>query len=435
MSRLLFWLARRSPRLTPSIGYSLSFLAFFWRRLMFRTAFIAITGSLGKTTATECLAAILRARFSTNATRSGTNSRAALAVTILRTRWWHRFTVIEVGTKLPGALRRAAWLINPDAVAVLIVAGVHTDNFPDLDSIAAEKQQLMSRLGPRGLAVLNGDDPRVAAMAKGCRARIATFGQSAGCHVRATGVSSIWPDRLSFTVHAGGESKLVRTQLVGEHLLNSALAAITVAWCHGVSLDAAVAAIATVLPARGRLDPMPVPSGAIILRDEMTTTYASVEAALRVLTEARVQRRILVYHNAHDAPLKFRASFREAGRKMAHLDLVVFYGVRGHTVEKLAVQGGLKAEAARHFPDIWAVAEFLRTELRAGDLVLLRSWFPLHAERIYYAQLGTVGCTKPACRLVVMCDNCPQLRPGLELARAGLPYARPLWTPGKRFGL
>jgi len=429
MRHPLFRLARRSPRLRRLIGYVLSLLAFCWRRLMFRTRFIAITGSLGKTTATECLAAVLRARFPTNATRHGVNNRTALATTILRTRLRHRFTVIEVGTKLPGALRRAAWLINPQAVAVLIVAAVHTNKLPDLDAIAAEKEQLMSRLGPRGLAVLNADDPRVAAMAGRCRGRVVTFGRSASCDVRAAGVSSVWPDRLNFTVQAGGESKFIQTRLVGAHWLGSVLAAIALGRSCGVDLDSAAAAIANVLPARGRMDPMPLPSGAIVLRDDLSTTYASLAPAVRVLSEAKARRRILIYHDAHDAPLKFQARFREFGSLAAGLDLVIFYGERGRTPAKLAVQGGLKAETVRSFHDIWEVADFLKTELREGDLVLLRSWFPLHAERVYFAQLGTVGCRKAACHLFIACDICPALRPGLELVKEGLPYPRPLWQP------
>ena len=146
-------------------GLLLGAASFVWRRLMFRTTFIAVTGSLGKTTSTRGIATVLSSSFSTNVTREGRNSRPNLALTILRTRPRHKFTVIEIGTKRPGALRRAAWQFGPDAVVILNVARVHTDRYATLDLIAAEKAQLMSRLGSTGLAILNGDDPRVRAMA------------------------------------------------------------------------------------------------------------------------------------------------------------------------------------------------------------------------------------------------------------------------------
>lgn len=141
-----------------------------------RTSVIAITGSVGKTTAVECLKQVLSSCFAVYGTEYGNNSGREVALTVLRTRWRHRFTAIEVGTRKPGDLRKAAWMIAPDTAVVLAVAAVHTDCFASLEEIARDKSRLVSRLGRRGLAVLNGDDPRVAAMAACCRGRVVTFG-------------------------------------------------------------------------------------------------------------------------------------------------------------------------------------------------------------------------------------------------------------------
>src|SRR5947207_7084123 len=103
------WSAAAFGGISLAGQYFLSTLAFIWRRLMIRTTFVAITGSAGKSTATACLGTILSQHYRTNWDSSGRNHRTQLARLILRTRPWHRFTVIEVGTKAPGALRRAAW--------------------------------------------------------------------------------------------------------------------------------------------------------------------------------------------------------------------------------------------------------------------------------------------------------------------------------------
>ena len=103
----------RHRKLRLALAKSLSALACIWRRLMFRTTFIAVTGSLGKTTATRCLHGLLSSCYPISWAH-GRNSRFDMASAILRTRPRHRFTLIEVGTTLPGALRRTAWTLAPD---------------------------------------------------------------------------------------------------------------------------------------------------------------------------------------------------------------------------------------------------------------------------------------------------------------------------------
>ena len=387
----------RHPRLRWVYGRCLSALACIWRRLMFRTTFIVVTGSMGKTTAASCLSAILSACFNTNST-TGDNSRRGLATAILRTRPRHRFTVIEVGTKLPGAMRRTAWTMAPDTAVVLAVAAVHSNNFPTLEDVAREKSQLLSRLGRRGVAVLNGDDPYVAAMAAGCRGRVLTFGRSPDFDVWASEVSSVWPARFSFRVHRGAESRHVHTKLVGEHWLNSVLAALAAALWHGVDLELAAAALEQVEPMPGRMEPMPLPSGAVALRDDFSTSSVGLAAALRVLEQAQVRgRRILVATRTHDTGCTFRESFRRLGEMAARsLDLAIIFGGEHRRARNAMVEGGMNRESIRSFKDPWSAAECLKSEMGEGDLVLFRDCIPVHAERIYFAQLGSVGCRIPA---------------------------------------
>jgi len=396
---------------------------------MWRTTFIAVTGSLGKTTSVECLQGILSSCFASGGMERGRNSLRAVIFAILRTRWRHQFTVIEVGTRRPGDLKRTARLIAPDTAVVLTVAGVHTDCFASLDEIAREKSHLVSRLGRHGLAVLNGDDPRVAAMASQCKGKVATFGSSPACDVWVSEVSSVWPARLSFRLHYGDQTRMVHTRLVGEHWLNSVLAALATALLHGVELERAAAAVEQVEPARCRMEPVLLPSGAYALRDEFTRSFAGLPAALRVLEQAR-GRRVLVFHDAYDSGLAFRERFRLIGRMTAQsADLTLLYGNDSNRARNAMIDGGVPRDKIQSFPDIWAVAEFLKAKLGPGDVVLLRNGYADSAERIYFAQLGSVGCRIPACGKTIACDYCKELRPGLENV-SGLPApARPYWLP------
>ena len=263
-----------------AVGYLMSACAFLWRRLMFRTTFIAITGSVGKTTATACLGSILSAHYPTNWEPGGRNSRSALARIVLKTRFRHRFTVIEAPTRTPGALARAAWMIAPDIAVLLRVLHVHTDAFPTLDAMAAEKEQLLKRLGRRGVAILNADDPVVLEMGRRRPGPVRTFGISEDAFLKADQVSAVWPARLSFRARCGQELARVETNLVGEQLLPSVLAALATAVTCGVSLPEAAAALKSVQPVAGRMQPMVLPNGVMIIRDEYNANVVSVQAGL-----------------------------------------------------------------------------------------------------------------------------------------------------------
>jgi UDP-N-acetylmuramyl pentapeptide synthase len=418
---------RHHRRTQRCFHLALGALAIVWRRLMFRTTFIAVTGSVGKSTAVDCLQQILSSCFTVNGSQQGRNSGRALVDTILRTRWRHRFTVIEVGTRKPGDLKRTSWMIAPGTAVVLAVAAVHTDAFAGLEEIAVEKSHLVARLGRRGVAVLNGDDARVAAMAADCRGKVVTFGRSPERDVWASEVSSAWPERLSFRVHHGAESRLVHTRLVGDHWLNSVLAALTAALSHGVELEAAAAAAERVEPSRCRMEPVLLPSGAYVLRDEHNRSFASLTAALRVLEQVQ-GRRILVFHDAYDSGMAFRERLRTVGQLAARsADLVLVHGHTSQRSRNAMIDGGVPPENVKNFFDIWGVADFLRSSLSSGDVVLLRGAYSDAAARIFFSQLGSVGCKVPACAKQFPCDYCANLRPGLEKV-IGLPApVRPFW--------
>jgi len=391
--------------------YCLSAVAALWRRLMRRASFIAVTGSYGKTTATQCLGTILAESGPTNFEPMASNSRAGLAKVILRTRPRHRFTPIEVGTNKPGALWRAAWMIHPDIVVVLAVGDVHSNNFPDLDAIAAEKASLLCRQGRNGIAVLNADDPHVAAMQPLCRGRVLTFGRSPECDLRASEVEATWPSRLSFTVSAGNESCHIETNLVGEHWLSSVLGAIGAAVAVGVSLRQAASSVKKVRPTLGRMQPVEIREGAWLLRDERNTSISTLDAALNVLRDARGVRRIAVLGDVYDSPQGRRERGVDLGRRAARsADMAVFIGKAIRPAKGAAVEAGMARADVRGFRRKVEAADFLRGELRSGDLVLLRGSGTRHFERIYFRLIGTIGCAISNCPIIPLCDYCSELQ-------------------------
>ena len=395
--------------------------AFCWRRLMFRTRFIAITGSVGKTTAKNLLAALLRdmpAR--TLSTRHSSNDVKHIARDLLRVRPWHRFVVLEAGTDQPGWIRRCSWLIGPDIAIILAVARTHTKSFHTLDETAEEKASLLGGLRRNGVAILNEDDPRVAAMAGKCRTRIIRFGCSPKADVRARNVLSQWPERLSLSIETRGGSHQTRTQLVGTHWTPSVLAASAAALECGIPLHQVAKLISRVPPATARMEPAILPCGAVILRDDVNGSLDTFLAAFETLKNAQAQRKILVITTVGDSPESWNHRLaRIAAAASTVVDLLVLVGKKRDTKRagKVAVVGGLAPEGLHQFQHLSDVAAFLKRTLRLGDLVLLRGRMGDHLARLYHAQLREVACWKDDCGKKTLCDYCPELFPELNAAK------------------
>lgn len=384
--------------------------AFLWRRLLFRTTFIGVTGSLGKTTAKECLGTILASLYPTYRTRLNQNAPLGVALNILHVWPWHRFAVLEVATGQPGMMRSSARMLRPDVVVVLNLKRTHTTAFRTLAEHASEKELLVRAVRPGGLAVLNADDPRVASLADGKKLRVTTFGMTEGCDMVAARVAGTWPERLSFEVRSGLETLAVRTRLVGVHWTTSALAALATAHALGFRMAGAVEALHAVEPFPGRCQPARVPSGAIFLRDDYNSSIDSISPSLSVLRDAEAERRVLVMTDVSDLGVNRRVRLRHLAPEIcASADSAVIIGEAAEFGKRRLVEAGMASEDVHAFDNLQPAAEFLRSKLRGGDLVLLKGRTTDHVARVFFAQLGDVRCWKSYCRKTILCDHCPDL--------------------------
>ncbi len=367
-------------------------LAFVWRRLLFRTRVIAISGSAEKTTAKDCLASILAGKFPIVSTLGSFNGRYGLPRTVLRARPRHRFIVAEVGIQRPGRRWRSAWLLRPDMVVMLGVGLTHPEGFESLDSVASEKAKLLGPLSRRGVAILDGDDVRVRAMAEGGPFEVIHFGRSRACNVWADEISASWPDRLGFRAHAGDQTQWIQTRLVGAHWVPSVLAAITAALQCGVSLEAAAKALEEVQPVTARMQPVDLPGGATMIRDELNGSLVTAWPALQVLENAKAPRKLVVLacYDGLGASLDVVLPVAREMARVAEIAIVV--GGHSKAVCQTAIAAGMDPGNVFRAESLPETAEILRQVRRRGDLVLLRGLWDWHMSRVYFAQLGSVGC-------------------------------------------
>ena len=248
----------------------------------------------GKTTTKESIARILGSRFRTFASRAEQNAQGLLALNVLRVRPWHRIAVFEAATSEPGMLAPASRLLRPDLAVILKVARTHTRSYDSLEAIAQEKWQIASRVRKGGKILVNGDDPLLAGKEAPAGVKRLTFGTSEDCHFRGSDVTAAWPDRLSLTAHYAGKCARVETGLVGYHWTSSVLAAVAVSVECGFTLESAAAACRLLTPFPARMQPVRLPSGAIVIRDEYNGSIDSYVAALQFLSDARAERRVLI---------------------------------------------------------------------------------------------------------------------------------------------
>jgi UDP-N-acetylmuramoyl-tripeptide--D-alanyl-D-alanine ligase len=396
------FLSRCAPLLFP--------LASLWRRLLFRTTIIAVTGSAGKTTTKEFLAEILASKGRTFRSLGNQNSGFVVPLNILRMRPWHRFAVIELATSRPGVMRPAAQIVRPDVALILGVLRMHTTQFHNLDQYAEEKAVLLESLAPGGLAILNGDDPRVAKMAASRKCRVRFIGTSSDFDFWIDGISSRWPDRLRFRIHWGDQTCDIETQQVGTHWAPALAAALAAAHSLGVQMSDAARVVRQTPPYAGRMEPVSLPNGVVLIRDDYIGAIDTLEASLRVLREAQGIRTVLVITDFTDSGMNRKQRLRYlASTVSGWLGVLVLCGRYHEYGRRKAIEAGMPPDRVHSFATLAEVADFLKRGLQSEDLVLLKGRSTDHLARLLLAQLGTLRCWREYCPKTMLCDTCWEL--------------------------
>ena len=340
---------------------------------------VGITGSNGKTTTKNLLARILEDEGETVAPRASFNNEVGAPLTMLRVSQGTRFLVSEFGASAPGEIARLAGLVEPDIGVVLMVGLAHAGGFGGIEATFAAKAELVRALRPGGIAVLNVDDPRVAAMAPIAAedgAAVRWFGRGAGADVRADEVE-VTADGTRCVVTADGASAPLHLRVLGEHHVMNALAAIAAATALGVSLSSCVERLETVeLAERWRMQPLGTERIRII-NDAYNASPDSMAAALRTLAQITGpdQRTVAVLGAMSELGEYADDEHDRVGLLAVRLGIqrivVVGAAARRMYLEAIA-QGSWDAEAV-FFPTADEAYDYLIGELRDGDRVLVKS--------------------------------------------------------------
>jgi len=269
-----------------------------------------------------------------------------------------------------GEIRLLCQIARPRVGIVTNVGPSHLERLGSLEAIANAKAELVESLPPNGVAILNGDDPRVAAMAKRTSARVLLYGTSAGCDVRGVDLDSRGLEGIAFTLECGGRGTRVQTHLPGRHILHNALAAAAAALVEGLALDEVVSALA-VAQVPLRLSVHRARCGATILDDTYNASPSSMMAALDLLAELP-GRRIAVLGDMRELGALEELGHRSVGQRAAEVAQLIY------VVGELGRLTGEEARLAGHDAvSFWSskeeAAQDLRQRLEPGDVVLLKA--------------------------------------------------------------
>ena len=361
-------------------------------RSRFTIPMVAVTGSNGKTTTKEMVAAVLAQRWPILKTEGNFNNRIGVPATLFRLTARHQAAVIEMGVDQQGQTTRLCEIVRPTIGVITNIGPDHLEFFGSMEGSAQAKAELLDLLPSDGMAMLNADDPYFDYLASRAQCRVVSFGNSAVADVRASQVTSDARQGTTFRLHLPGKIRptIVRMKVHGTHNVTNALAAAAV----GMALNLSGAMIAQGLsrfrPAAMRSQVVTL-HGVHFINDCYNANPASMNAALQLLAQWRPARdRIAVLGDMLELGAETGRLHREVGQFLAAqgLSRLIACGALGREIAEGARQGGMAGVQIDEVDDAAAAADYLKKILRQGDVVLVKASRGMKMEQVVQTFAG-----------------------------------------------
>jgi UDP-N-acetylmuramoyl-tripeptide--D-alanyl-D-alanine ligase len=369
-------------------------------RSRFHIPIVAVTGSNGKTTTKDMVAAVLAQRWPVLKTEGNFNNRIGVPSTLFRLTARHHAAVIEMGVDQQGQTTRLCEIVKPTIGLITNIGPDHLEFFGSMEGSAQAKAELLDMLPADGTAILNADDDYFDYLAARARCRVMSFGFSERADVRASGVTSDVRQGTTFRLHLPGKSRptTIRIKVHGTHNVTNALAAAAA----GVALGMSGAMIAQGL---GRFRPAAMRSqvvthhGVLIINDCYNANPASMKAALRLLAQwSPARERIAVLGEMLELGPETRQMHRDLGQFLATqgLSRLIVCGTLGRDIAEGARRGGMASSQIDEVVDAAAAAVHLKKIVRRGDVVLAKASRSVKMEQVVQVLMGMRAVIKRA---------------------------------------
>ena len=336
---------------------------------------VAVTGSAGKTTTKEAIAAVLGERFHVLKSQGNLNNAYGLPLQLLRLQPEHEVAVIEMGMSSAGEITALARIAAPEWGVVTNVGNAHAEFFSDgIAGVARAKYELIQALPQHGMAFLNCDDAYVSQFGRDFSGRAVYFGRGPCADPRAESIEALGTEGTRVHVRSGDSRAELHLHLLGEHNVSNALAAIAVGTASEIPLEVCTAALAKLQPdeKRGRVVTV---RGAKIINDSYNSNPEALKAMIATLAAMPIRepgRHILVAGEMLELGAESEALHAACGETAVQAGVDIIIGVRGHAVSIVA------QAAVHHVPAIFfetprEAGEWLRDHLRPEDVGLLKA--------------------------------------------------------------
>ena len=348
---------------------------------------VAITGSAGKTTTKDMTAAVLGAGFRVVATEGNMNNEIGMPLTLLRLEPQHQAIVLEMAMRARGEIAQLAAVAKPEIGVVINVGTAHLGELGSQENIAAAKAELVQALPPEGVAVLNGDDPRVRAMEALAGCRTVLFGTSDSCHVRAVDIAAS-ADSTTFSLVLDGsrvEGLRFRVTLPGAHNVSNALAALAVGHSLGMGPSVMAEGLGRFVPSAMRMNFIELEDGTTVVDDSYNANPVSTRCAVDAVLQYAMGRRVIailgdMLELGDEAPEYHRQVGAYAAQR--GVEGLVAMGEMARHMARGAVAAGMPQGAVATCDDPAAAAELAKAMARAGDVYLVKGSRGMRMERV-----------------------------------------------------
>src|SRR5579863_6028618 len=355
-----------------------------------------ITGSVGKTTTKEILAALLGAKLRVLKSEGNFNNEYGLPLTLFRLDETHQAAVLEMGMSRRGELSRLAEIARPDVGVVTRVAPAHLEFFSGVEEIAMAKRELIEGLnGKNSVAVLNADDPLVAAMAFHAPGRVLTYGIEGVADFRAESIVDRGALGSTFVLTQWDKQVPLELSLAGRHVIANALAALAAASVWGITPEESREVLRSLRAPAMRGELLKFANGSAVINDSYNSSPAALHAMIAVLAATPdYKRRVLAAGEMRELGTTSPELHREAGAFAAQtgkIDWVIGVAGDGAQIVEAAVTAGVPRAQTKVFASSEEAAGFLREFLQPGDLMLVKGSRGVKMERVVEAVAARHG--------------------------------------------
>lgn len=349
---------------------------------------VAVTGSNGKTSTKDMIAAVLNTGYTTLKTEGNYNNELGLPLTLLHLNKEHRAAVVEMGMRGPGEIDFLARLAKPTAAVITNIGESHLEKLGSVRNIALAKGELLDHIKEEGFALVNGDSPYMEELAARCKGEVWFYSLKGPAHLVARNIRNENKGVRYRVTYPGGEGEIF-LPVPGSHNVMNSLAALGVGLKLGLSFADIARGLEQVILSQMRLEVIET-AGFTIINDAYNANPSSTKAALQVLEETGQGRRIAVLGNMYELGELAESGHRDVGKAAAKAGVRQLVAV-GH-LARFVAQGGLDAglpeEQVHHCESNSQAIEMIQSMLRPGDTILIKGSRGMHMEEVVQALLS-----------------------------------------------